>query len=143
MPGAADGCQNPLQKRPPELCTCQLSRRGMDVAWLTPGLFDVGARMRIPQRLLLRCLTGVALAVGVATPSHAYVIFNFNASQPIQSFSAAVGVLNPNFTYNPSESSSLTLFIAGLLALAGLSRSAPRRSLNKLARGGKRHIGHT
>jgi hypothetical protein len=95
----------------------------MDVAWLTPGLFDVGARMRIPQRLLLYCLTGVALAVGVATPSHAYVVFNFDASQPIQSFSAAVGVLNPNFTYNPCEPSSLALFIAGLLSLAGPVRA--------------------
>jgi hypothetical protein len=64
--------------------------------------------MRIPQRLLLHCLTGVALAVGVATPSHAYVIFNFNASQPIQSFSAAVGVINPNFTYNPSTQGAIT-----------------------------------
>ena len=62
--------------------------------------------MCAPKHLSFGFLVGVALSVALATPSHADVVFNFDASSPINSFTAAVAIVNPNFSVDPAATTN-------------------------------------
>ena len=64
--------------------------------------------MRAPERWIVRCLAGAVLAAAAGAPSHADVIFSYDATQPITSYAAVVGMVNPNFAYNPATQGAIT-----------------------------------
>src|SRR5689334_11725597 len=53
-------------------------------------------------------LIGIFLATSIAAPSYAAVVFSFAATEPIQSYTGVVGIVNPSFVYDPATQGAIT-----------------------------------
>jgi hypothetical protein len=60
------------------------------------------------RTILSQWLLGLVMVAGIAAPSHAAVIFSFDATEPIQSYTGVVGIVNSSLVYDPATQGAIT-----------------------------------